>query len=70
MVTCLLSKELQETHEKWNLDSGCSKHMIGDKTLFSTIFLIEGGFVSYRDNNNRKILGIDTIGKSPNSAIG
>jgi len=33
----------------WYLDSGCSKHMIGDASFWTG--LKYGGFVTYEDNN-------------------
>jgi len=35
----------------WYLDSGCSRHMIGDKTKFAKLELKKKGFVTYEDNN-------------------
>jgi len=31
----------------WYLDSGCSRHMIGDKTKFAKLELKDEGFVTY-----------------------
>lgn len=44
--------------------------MTGEKTLFSSLFLKEIGFVSYGDNNEGKILGFGIIDKSPGPIIG
>ncbi|BAT79039.1 hypothetical protein VIGAN_02183700, partial [Vigna angularis var. angularis] len=46
----------------WCLDSGCSKHMTGDKKKFTSFRKKERGFVTYGDNNKGKILGIGDIG--------
>jgi len=46
----------------WYLDSGCSKHMTGDKNLLVNILLKQEGHVTYVDNNKGKILGRGTIG--------
>lgn len=43
--------------------------MTGDKTLFSTLFFKERGFVSYVNNNKENILDFGTIGKPPNPRI-
>ncbi|KAF1888288.1 hypothetical protein Lal_00046699 [Lupinus albus] len=51
-------------NDLWYLDSGCSRHMTGDKSKFSFI-LPKDGFVTYGDNNKGKILGIGRIGKPP-----
>ncbi|WVY94278.1 hypothetical protein V8G54_033366 [Vigna mungo] len=45
----------------WYLDSGCSRHMIGDPTKFSTISYKATGHVTYGDNNKWKIIGIGKI---------
>ncbi|KAF1886088.1 hypothetical protein Lal_00021370 [Lupinus albus] len=55
-------------NDLWYLDSGCSRHMTGDKSKFSFI-LPKDGFVTYGDNNNGKILGIGRIGKPPHVII-
>jgi len=46
----------------WYLDSGCSRHMTGDKTKFAKLELKEEGFVTYGDNNKGRILGNGVIG--------
>jgi len=40
----------------WYLDSGCSRHMIGDKRKFKNFKRNEQGFFTYGDNNKGKIL--------------
>jgi len=40
----------------WYLDSGCLRHMTGDKTKFAKLELKEGWFVTYGDNNKGRIL--------------
>ncbi|CAN0872125.1 hypothetical protein LINGRAHAP2_LOCUS10036, partial [Linum grandiflorum] len=50
------------SHEnKWVLDSGCSHHMTGDKSLFSKINLNGKGNVTFGDNRAYKILGTGLI---------
>ena len=46
----------------WYLDSGCSRHMTGDKKKFKNFKRKEQGFVTYGDNNKRKILGTGVVG--------
>ena len=53
----------------WYLDSGCSKHMTGDKSKFSNLIPRSKGFVTYGDNNKGRILGIGTIGTPPFTTI-
>jgi len=46
----------------WYLDSGCSRHMTGDKKKFKNFKRKEQGFVTYGDNNKGKILGTGDVG--------
>ncbi|KAK2411518.1 putative mitochondrial protein [Trifolium repens] len=48
----------------WYLDSGCSRHMIGDKLLFHTLNQQEGGTVGFGGNQKGRIIGIGTVGNS------
>uniref|UniRef100_A0A2N9ERE3 CCHC-type domain-containing protein n=1 Tax=Fagus sylvatica TaxID=28930 RepID=A0A2N9ERE3_FAGSY len=57
---CLISKS---TKKKWFLDSGCSRHMTGDKNKFTSLTLKDGGNVKFGDNSKGKIIGIDNLGK-------
>ncbi|KAK2991607.1 hypothetical protein RJ640_030391 [Escallonia rubra] len=47
---------------KWILDSGCSRHMTCDRSLFSHITLKNGGLVTFGDNSNGKIISKGKIG--------
>ncbi|KAH9762390.1 hypothetical protein KPL70_000794 [Citrus sinensis] len=47
---------------KWYLDSGCSRHMTGNYSWFSSFTKIEnGGDVSFGDNSKGKIIGIGNV---------
>jgi len=48
----------------WYLDSGCSKHMIGDSSQLINIKWKPVGYVTYGDNNRGKILGVGDIGRN------
>ncbi|PKU74439.1 hypothetical protein MA16_Dca003642 [Dendrobium catenatum] len=48
----------------WYLDSGCSRHMTGDKAKFSTLEPSDGRYVTYGDNAKGKITGIGSICKN------
>ncbi|GKE62355.1 retrovirus-related pol polyprotein from transposon TNT 1-94, partial [Tanacetum coccineum] len=58
--TCLVAHASSETHEiclgvdlepdEWIKDSGCSKHMIGNRKLFSTYKAYNGGNVIFGSN--------------------
>ena len=44
------------------LDSGCSRHMTGDKEQFNKLDAKDGGHVTFIDNAKGKIIGIGEIG--------
>ncbi|KAM6597070.1 hypothetical protein CsatA_007594 [Cannabis sativa] len=52
----------RKSQSLWFLDSGCSKHMTGDPSRFSSFKSKESGFVTFGDNSKGKILGIGDIG--------
>ena len=39
------------------MDSGCSRHMTGDKALFNELKLFNGGTVAFGNNKKGKISG-------------
>ena len=45
----------------WYLDSGCSKHMTGNKGLFKTLFEGKIGIVTFGDGSKSVIRGIGTV---------
>ena len=45
----------------WYLDSGCSRHMTGNKALFKTLFEGKIGTVTFRDGSKSVIKGIRTM---------
>ncbi|GKA10792.1 retrovirus-related pol polyprotein from transposon TNT 1-94, partial [Tanacetum coccineum] len=47
--------------DEWIKDSGCSKHMTGNKNLFSTYKAYDGGNVVFGSNLKGKIIGKGTI---------
>jgi len=48
--------------QQWYLDSGCSKHMTGDKSKFLSLSFKQEGHVTYVNNNKGRILGKGSIG--------
>jgi hypothetical protein len=40
----------------WYLDSGCSKHMTGDKTLLKEVHMGKGGRITYGDGSQSKVI--------------
>jgi hypothetical protein len=51
----LTAEECKEEDE-WDIDSGCSSHMTGDKDKFISLKR-KGGSVSFGDDSSAKILG-------------
>ena len=45
----------------WYLDSGCSRHMIGNKTLIKTLFEGKIGTVMFGDGSKSVIRGIGNV---------
>ena len=63
---CLAAKNTR----RWYLDSGCSRHMSGDKEQFVTLEpKDEGGVVTFGDNGQDKIIEIDKIQITPSTFI-
>ncbi|GKU95337.1 hypothetical protein SLEP1_g8708 [Rubroshorea leprosula] len=55
---CLVSK----MKNKWYLDSGCSRHMTGDPSQFSSLMPLDGGTVTFGDNGKGIVKGVGKIG--------
>jgi len=53
----------------WFLDSGCSRHMTGDKKCFISFIKREGGLVTFGNNDKGQIKGKGTIGKNNSAKI-
>ena len=45
----------------WYLDSGCSRHMIGDKSLFKSLKEKVSNYVMFGDGSHAQVLGKGTI---------
>ncbi|KAL9426286.1 hypothetical protein AB3S75_033127 [Citrus x aurantiifolia] len=57
-----LDEVLKKKKNKWYLDSGCSGHMAGNYSWFSSFTKIEnGGDVSFGNNSKGKIIGIGNV---------
>jgi len=57
---CLRVKEKQRS---WYVDSGCSRHMTREKSMFPTLTMKEGEDVKFGGNQTSKVMGTWTIGK-------
>ncbi|GAU29253.1 hypothetical protein TSUD_392030 [Trifolium subterraneum] len=58
---CLLAVK----RRPWYLDSGCSRHMTGDRNNFLSFETREGGSVTFGNNEKASIKGIGTIDELP-----
>jgi hypothetical protein len=60
-IECTLA--LQDKHKKcgWYVDSGYSKHMIGDRDKFLTLIKERDGSVSFGNDDSTKIIGKGTV---------
>src|ERR1044072_9035240 len=56
-------------HLSWYLDSGCSRHMTGERHMFQEMELKDGGVVGFGGNQKGKIIGSGTIGYGKTSSI-
>ena len=45
----------------WYLDSGCSRHMTGDKSLFKSLKEKVGDYVTFGDGSHDQVLGKGTV---------
>nr|XP_027188662.1 uncharacterized protein LOC113785802 [Cicer arietinum] len=60
----------QNTKRKpWFLDSGCSRHMTGDRNCFITFSKKDGGSVTFGNDDQAQIKGNGTIGKTNSAQI-
>ena len=73
LQVCLKGSKKQKS---WYLDSGCSRHMTGERSMFLTLTMKEGETVGFGGNQTGKIIGTGTIGHwywywywKPNSSI-
>ena len=44
----------------WYLDNGCSRHIIGDKSLFKSLKEKVGDYVTFGDGSHAQVLGKGT----------
>ena len=53
----------------WFVDSGCSKHMTGEKSNFLSLGATQGGSVAFGNGKSGTIIGIGKIGESLSHSI-
>ncbi|XP_057975241.1 uncharacterized protein LOC131162650, partial [Malania oleifera] len=66
LSVCLKSSP---SKDRWYLDSGCSRHMTGDKGKFTSIVPKDGGYVTFGDNAKGRIVGVGKVGKDSSPTI-
>ncbi|XP_070025804.1 uncharacterized protein [Nicotiana sylvestris] len=55
--------------QQWFIDSGYSKHMIGNTMVFLSLKALQGGSVSFGNGKRGYILGVGKVGKSLTHSI-
>ena len=60
---------MRENNSSWILDSGCSRHMTGDRRNFLSLAAFQGGSVAFGGGKSGQIVGIGKIGRSLEHAI-
>ena len=58
---CGIALYAAKDEDKWYIDSGCTKHMTGDRNRFFDLKRDKRGEVAFRDDGTTKILGKGTI---------
>jgi len=53
----------------WYLDSGCLRHMIGDKSNFLSLTAFDGGRVAFGNGKSAIIIDVGEIGESLSHSI-
>ena len=56
-------------HNRWYLDSSCSRHMTGDKSKFCLLTENDGGQMTFGGNSKEKIISSGKVGKNLSSYI-
>jgi hypothetical protein len=58
---CTVALQAKQKKHGWYVDSGCSKHMTGDRDKFLTLRKERNGSVSFGNDNSAKIIGEGTV---------
>nr|XP_033514024.1 uncharacterized protein LOC117278653 [Nicotiana tomentosiformis] len=61
--------KVKGNNQDWYLDSGCSRHITGEKENFLSLTAFQGGSVSFENKKKGQITHIGNIGKSLSHAI-
>ena len=63
LTTKFVLQVLVRGNSSWYLDSGCSKHMTGDRSKFLSLEAYDGGTVTFDDNMKGEIITKGKIGR-------
>jgi hypothetical protein len=58
---CTVTLQAKQKKRGWYVDSGCSKHITGDRDKFLTLQKERDGSVSFGNDDSSKIIGKDTV---------
>ena len=58
-----------ENRQLWFVDSGCSRHMTGERSNFLSLTALNGGSVAFGNGKSGTIVGIGNIGKTLSHSI-
>jgi hypothetical protein len=58
---CTVALQAKQKKRGWYVDSGCSKHMTGDRDKFLTLRKERDGSVSFGNDDSSKIIGKGTV---------
>ena len=59
----------QRRPQKLYLDSGCSHHMMGERSMFLDLQPLKGGTIAFGGNQQGHIAGIGKVGKKHHTTI-
>ena len=65
----VLQAKVRGGNQLWFLDSGCSRHMTGEKSNFLSLIAFDGVRVAFEYGKSGKIIGVGRIGKSLSHSI-
>ncbi|XP_070017440.1 intracellular protein transport protein USO1-like [Nicotiana sylvestris] len=66
---CQARGTVKGNSQQWLMDSGCSKHMIGNTMDFLSLKVLQGGSLSFGNGKKGYILGFEKVGKSLTHSI-
>ena len=63
------SEDRTGNNQLWFIDSGCSRHMTGEKSNFLSLAATQGGSVAFGNGKSSTIIGIGKIGETLSHSI-